>query len=162
MIEHTCIIWKNVLSQKIPACLWVMACQFLPGLARSLADINLRQRTFMPLKTALMGHLTWFLQVNKCFIPFAQGCCKFKSQKIFYFDQGIVQKLKLDNLINRPSRKKKSETDMLSWFFLNFLDDYYSACTYLQLSCFKVDGCLNSLTWFRLDLDRNKLGLNQV
>ncbi len=38
-----------------------------------------------------MCRLTWFLQVNKCFIPFGQSCCTFNGQKIFYFDQVIVE-----------------------------------------------------------------------
>ncbi len=42
--------------------------KFLPGPARSLVDFNSRQCTFTPLKQHLYGHLTWSLQVNKCFI----------------------------------------------------------------------------------------------
>ena len=61
-----------------------------------------------------------------------------KSQHILCWPSYCTES-KLENLLVGPSQKQKSETDMLSWFFFEYiLDHYYSACKYLQLPYFKA------------------------
>ncbi len=62
----------------------------------------------------------------------------FQKTKNILFWPSYCTKSKLDSLLVVPSQTNKLDIDMLSWFFFNFFDDYYSACTYLQLPCFKV------------------------
>ncbi len=138
MIEHTLYYMGKFLFVKKFQHLCYGPQTFLPGPARSLVDFNLRQCTFMLMKQSLYSHLTWFFWVNKCFMPFGQGCCTFKSQKIFYFDQVIVQNQSWTICWLDIAKKSIRNRHVVMVFFENFLYDYYSACKYLQLPCFKV------------------------
>ncbi len=71
-----CISWESFCSSKNSSMYRSYGPRkFVPVPVRSLVDFNLRQCTFRTLKQPLCSRLTWFLQVNMCFIPFGQGCC---------------------------------------------------------------------------------------
>ncbi len=117
----------------------------LPPPAVSISPSRLRcflSSIVVESKTAPMGHLTWFLQVNKCFIPFGQGCCIFKSQKIFYFDQVIVQNqswtICQSDLAEQKNRKQTCCHEFFwtlpSWLLLSM---HKSTTSMLQSNCLK-------------------------
>ncbi len=110
--------------------------KFLPGPARCLGDFNLRQPTIMTLIQPLYGHLTWFLQVNK-FLYLLDKAAAYSKVKKNYFDQIIVQNQSW-TICQSDLAKKIRNKHVVRIFFENLLSDYYSACKYLQLLCFKV------------------------
>ncbi len=134
MIEHSLYnMGKFVFVKKFQYVyeLWPTEIFARPG--QILGRLQLRQRTFTPLKQPLYGYLTWFFQVNKCFILFGQGWCIFKSQTIFYFDQIIVQNQSWTICWSDLAGKKIGNRHNVMINCENFLDHYYSACKYLQL-----------------------------
>ncbi len=133
----------------------------LQGPARSLVDFNLHQCTFKPLKQPLRA--VWHYSSSKqVFYILWKRLMHIQKSKHISFWPSYCTKPKLYNLLVRPSPTKKWKQTCCHDFFWHFFDDYYSACTYLQLQCFKAIFWRNIFILFfsRQPLAKKRIVLN--
>ncbi len=131
------VLHGKIFFPKNPACHRLSSMENFAGPSQILSWLQFKTMYLYGSKTAPIRLFDKISSSKHVFHTLWTRLLHIKKSKHVIFWPSYCTKLKLDNLLVGPSQTNKSKTDMLSYFFLNFLDNYYSACTYLQLPCFK-------------------------
>ncbi len=116
--------------------LWPMKIFARPG--QILGRLQLKTMYLNACKTAHIQPFDMISSSKQVFYTLWTGLLHIQKSKNILFWPSYCTKLKLDDLLVGPSRKKNWKETCCHDFFENFLDDYYSTSKYLQLPYFKL------------------------
>jgi hypothetical protein len=137
MIEHTLYYMGRFLFvEKFQHVYELWPTDFFARPGQILGRLQCKTMYLYTSKTAPIQPFDMISSSRQVFYAFWSRLLHIQKSKNILFWPSYCTKSKLDNLLVGPSRKKKSETVMI--FFENFLDDYYSACIYLQFPYLRV------------------------